>query len=506
MAKRRSKASKEDLQKLSDLEEEARLREELPHLFGWPWYNWAWEFFITTNHVALLTAANQISKSSTQIRKVIDWATDTSKWGHLWSTAPRNFIYMYPSAKVATVEVETKWVPDFLPRGSMKDSPQYGWEIVRSVSTKHVEAIKFNSGVTLHFRSYEQSVVNLQTITAHYIAIDEEPPVDIYDECMFRIAGTNGYFSAVFTATKGQDFFRRCMERIGFADEALPSAWKLQVSAYDCLYYTDGSSSPWTIERIKELEGRCKTPQEVLKRIHGRFVQDDGLRYSFARDRHVQAPPPGLEQAPRAGTSVYSGVDWGSGQERRSKSAVVFFELDKSLTRVRVFKAWRGDGVATTAGDLYNKYMELKKFGVTAAKYDPAARDFYEIAARNGEPFFKADKNRQRGDELLNTLFRYDLITIDSGDDELDKLCTELLTVTEDTEKGDDLVDALRYALIDAPINWEAIMPASSAVTEDKVQEMSELDKRRSGYVTDTIGGFDDDGVLAELEAWGKEY
>lgn len=507
MAKRKTKAATvEQTKLLSELEEEARIREELPHLFGWPWYRWAWDFYTSTNKVSLLTAANQISKSSTQIRKVIDWATDVSKWGALWKhTVPRNFVYMYPSAKVATVEVDTKWVPDFLPRGTMKDHSRYGWEIIRNTSTKNVEAIRFNSGVTVHFRSYEQSAVNLQTITAHYIAIDEEPPVEIYDECMFRIAGTNGYFSAVFTATKGQDFFRRCMERVGFPDEALPAAWKRQVSAYDCLQYMDGSPSSWTVERIKDLESRCKTPQEVLKRIHGRFVKDDGLRYNFNRNNHVQAPPSGFEAMPRNGHSVYSGVDWGSGQERRSKSSVVFIELDRSMTRVRVFKAWRGDGVSTTAGDLFNKYMELKKFAVTAAKYDPAARDFYEIASRNGEPFFKADKNRQRGDELLNTLFKYDLISIDSGDDELDKLCTELVTVTEDTEKGDDLVDALRYALIDAPINWEAIKPDSGVVTEKVAEDMSELDKRRSGYVTDTIGGFEDD-VTAELEAWGREY
>jgi len=486
------------------LEDEVFLTENLPHLFAFKFYKWSYDFFHSQNKICLLTAGNQLSKSSTQIRKMIEWSVNKSLWPKLWKTTPRNFIYMYPSAPVATVEIETKWIPEFLPRGPLKDSAEYGWHLVRN-ATKQIIAIKFNSGITIHFKSYEQNVSNLQTITAHYIAADEELPVEVYDEVVFRISGTDGFFSAVFTATKGQEFWRECMEEVGTTKEKLPDAWKRQVSAYDCLEYMDGTKSHWTIPRIKALEARCKSPQEVLKRVHGRFVRDDGLRYLFRRDKHQVSAPSGCFGIPTPGTYAFAGVDYGSGNTGRSKSAIVFGELSANSRKVRIFKAWRGDGVITTAGDLFNQYMLLKgNIQMTAAAYDYGARDFYVIAERNGEPFFKADKARTRGDELINTLLRYDLLTIDSGDEELDKLCLELLTLAVDDITGDDLVDALRYCIMQMPIDWNAIT-AEFGKEEAEVKEMTELDLRRSGQVTDIIGE-DRQSIDSEIASWNEEY
>lgn len=487
--------------RVSELELEAELIESLPHKFGFKFYEWAWDFYTSRNKVCLLTAGNQLSKSSTQIRKVIEWATNKELWPKLWRTQPKNFVYLYPSMEVSTVEVMTKWVPEFLPRGKYKEHPVFGWSIVTN-ATKKVTAIKFNSGVTVHFKSYEQSASNLQTITAYYIAADEEIPEQLFDEIMFRIAGVDGYFSAVFTATRGQEFWKNCMEDVGTRLEKLPDAWKRQVSAYDCLQYMDGTDSPWTVKRIKQLEARCKNEQEILKRVHGRFVRDDGLRYVFSKDRHHKPSPEGFSGIPRPEFTVYSGVDYASGNAK-GRSAVVFGELSKNMRQVRIFKCWRADGEITTAGDLYNKYILLRNFSVTAAAYDHGARDFFEIASRNGEPFFKADKRRDHGDELINTLLKFNLITFDTGDDELDKLCIELMSLSKDDVHNDDLADALRYCIAVMPIDWQAIRPVED--TPEKIAVMSELDLRRKGLVTDTIVKIDDD-MQAEMNAWAEEF
>lgn len=501
MSKALTKAQAEEIKKL---ELELKLREELPHLYGWKWYKWAYEFFTSTNKICLLTAANQISKSSTQIRKIIDWATDTEKWPILWKTKPKAFVYFYPSLDVATVEVKTKWIPEFLPRGSMKHHETYGWTAEYS-ATKKIIAIHFNSGVSIYFKSYEQTAENLQTITAYYIAVDEECPVELYDEIAFRIAGTDGYFSSVFTATKGQEFWRCVMEERGTQKEKLVGAFKNQISMYDCLQYMDGSPSPWTVERIQQIEARCKNEQEVLRRVHGRFVRDEGLRYQFSRDRHHSlAPPIGFAYIPEERWTVYAGVDYGSGNKNRSKSAIVFAALSADGRKVRVFKAWRGDDQVTTAGDLFNKYMELRNFQVVNGSYDYAARDFYEIASRNGEPFARADKSRERGDELLNTLLRYDMITFDTGDDEINKLCMELASLSVDDEKGDDLADALRYCLMAMPIDWTLIQKVP---LPSKPQPKKENTRHTHSMI---IGGDTDDSTIdpsdAELREWANEY
>ena len=61
----------EKLKRIKEMEERIKLREGLPFLHGWKWYSWARAFFESQNQVNLLCAANQISKSSTQIRKAL---------------------------------------------------------------------------------------------------------------------------------------------------------------------------------------------------------------------------------------------------------------------------------------------------------------------------------------------------------------------------------------------------------------------------------------------------
>ena len=86
----------------------------LPHRYGYPWYGWARSFYESRQHESFLCAANQIGKSSTQIRKMIEWAGNKKLWPKLWTTEPRQFWYLYPNKDTATIEVDLKWIPEFL--------------------------------------------------------------------------------------------------------------------------------------------------------------------------------------------------------------------------------------------------------------------------------------------------------------------------------------------------------------------------------------------------------
>lgn len=155
------------LEKARLLEAKLKLQTELPHLYGWKWYKWARAFFESRNHYNFLVAANQISKSSTQIRKCIHWATARELWPSLWATEPLQFWYLYPSKEVATIEFYKKWVPQFLPRGEMKTHPVYGWR--EEKKDKYISALHFNSGVSIYFKTYGQDVADLQTGTCDAI-------------------------------------------------------------------------------------------------------------------------------------------------------------------------------------------------------------------------------------------------------------------------------------------------------------------------------------------------
>lgn len=447
------------LQKHAELKEKERLQVELPHKYGWKWYDWAWEFHTTRARFAYLCAGNQISKSSTQVRTCIEWATNPELWPELWATRPRQFWYLYPTLNVATVEFDEKWEPEFMPKGSMKTHPVTGWRVVREKNL--VKAIEFNSGVTVYFKSYATNVQALQTSSAHAVFCDEELPEDLYPEISFRIAGVNGYFRMVFTATLGQEYWRRVIEEVGTDMEIQPNAFKRQVTTYDCLRYTDGTPSHWTKERIEELKQALPTQAEIDRRIYGRFVKAEGLVYQSYTSKFF---PRGnihkdVDGVVPSGWKIFAGVDVGSGGHAHP-AAIVFLAVSPDYTQGRVVRCWRGDKIVTTAQDVLEKYIDLRgNWEIEGCYYDHQSADFRTVAERSGETVIKADKG-DKGQGLINSLFKNLALTIPDTD-EGRKLQGELRSLREDADKAkakDDLIDALRFSVASVPWDFEKLI------------------------------------------------
>ena len=240
---------------------------------------------------------------------------------------------------------------------------------------------------------------------------------------------------------------------------------------YECTTYEDGSPSIWTPERIAEAEGQCTSKKEVLKRIHGRFVKDEGLRYdSFDTDRNIQE----AVKIPHE-WKYYSAVDIGSGGKGRSAGAIVFLAINPQNTRGRVVRTWRGDHEETTASDILTKYRLIRgEIPVTQAGYDYASREFGLIAARSGEAFVRADKTKNSGEATLNTLFKSGALTIDAGVYHNQRLITELMSVPSGAKNRnyqDDLTDALRYAAALVPWDFASITPGESPTDVEEVRD-----------------------------------
>lgn len=458
-----------------------QLREELPHKYGFPWYAWAKEYFDSTNRMCFLTAGNQLSKSSSQIRKCIDWATDKSKWPALWPNAisgPNLFWYFYPTAAVATEEFELKWSL-FLPRGKMKTDPIYGW--MEYYKSGQINSIVFNSGVTVIFKAYAQSTTDIQTGTVYAEWLDEECPLSHWPELQARVNATDGYISMVFTATIGQEYWRKVSEGKG-SNELFPEADKWQVTLFDCLEYADGSASPWTFEKTKRAVARsCSDPAnqqavmkindleqlkkftltlpdaEVQRRILGRFVMIGGRKFeSFRREFNVVDPHP----IP-SNWLYYGGVDYGSGGESGHPSACVFIAVSPDFTTGRVIRGRRADGVLTTSKDLLDIYRDVRGSLTCAVQvYDYHCVDFHTFATQAQEPFQKAEKSHELGVPSVNNLFKMRALAIFDNDVELEKLVVELTSLQFSTLKNkakDDFCDALRYTVMAIPWNWKAL-------------------------------------------------
>lgn len=496
------------LARLELLEQKLALKEGLPHLYGFPWYPWAKEFFESVNATNFLVAANQISKSSTQIRKVIHWATETSLWPRLWpKRRPSMFWYFYPTKDTLSIEFDEKWEREFLPKGKYKDDPKYGWKLERRDGVPW--AIHFNSGLSVYFKTYEQKAKNLQSATVDAIFADEEMPEHLWDEVNLRRQATDGYFHMVFTATLGQEIWRATMEERNTEAEKFKDAFKLQVSMFDCLTYTDGTPGAWTPERIQRVINSCKTDAEVQRRVYGRFVVDSGLKYpSFTRKGNMK-PPAGA--VPRD-WKIYSGTDPGGGGEGHP-GAVCFVAIRPDYKYGRVFRGWRGEGELTTAGDVLMKYRALRgNLTVTGPYYDWQAKDFATIAGREGEAFFPAEKSHEIGEQILNVLFKNRMLDIDDVP-ELEPLAHEFTTLKNSTPKNrakDDFIDALRYAVTLIPWDWTAIpdfaLAAEELAAKNKVDEkIPTIDDERRAFV---LGEREapEYGPDEEMAEWGSLY
>lgn len=445
----------------------------------------------------LCTAGNQSGKTTWMICKNIEWAGNTDLWPSLWPNMisqgrpVTQFWYFYPDSKTANREFSQKWVKEWLPSGEYKEKGNYAWkEYYKQNDIDRIEF--FNTGVTIYFFTYGQSADVAQASTVFMVSVDEELPyTKFFGELSARLSTTDGYFNAGFTATLGQDEWRCAMEESG-PYELFPDAFKKQISLYDCVVKEDGSPGLWTPERIKKQEAKYGTKNEVLKRVYGKFVKDSGLVFP-AFDRGKNVVHLSKQKKLPNNWSTYVGIDIGSGGDKGHPSAISFIRINPEYTRGYVYKMWRGDGIVTTATDVLEKYREMKgNESITLCSYDWASAEFGIVASRMGESVVKANKSREAGDTLVNTLFRNSMLKI-YEDEESIKLINELNSLDVDTKKTkakDDAIDSVRYAVMSIPWDFSCIN-AEEIPEPDKYIGMSEREEYRQKQL---------DGKNPELE------
>lgn len=491
-------------EKLALLEKKKDLIEGLPHLYAHKIYKWQRDFINERNHRCFLTSGNQTGKSSSQIMKCITWATSPDLWPELWSAQwdalksdkIRLFWYLYPDGGTATIEFETKW-SKYLPSGKYKDHPIYGWKA--EYRSGNIESITFNSGVMVVFKFYSQKAMNIQAQTVYACFVDEEIPYELYSEVTSRLNATEGYFSMVFTATLGQEEWRRTMEEKG-EKELFSEAWKRQISLYDCMEYEDGSPSGWTERRITRVINSYPTRADVEARVFGKFGVTEGRVYeSFDPGVNIIQPIDiGKDYY------IYGGIDIGSGGKNHP-SALVLIAVRNDFRKGYVFRGWRGDNVITTNRDVVDKYMELiKGLNPLATYYDWHAKDFGMIGISVIPGLQPAEKSHDIGEGILNVLFKNKKLMI-FDTPELQPLRNELTSLKVDTPKNkahDDYVDALRYSVSKIPWNYDDI-DDNVILNTTTVKVKTDVEKRRDAFVNQPSVK---ESIDREMEEWNELY
>jgi hypothetical protein len=514
-------------EKLRLLEEKLKLQQGLPHLYGLKLYKWQKEYkeakFIKKR---LLCAANQIGKSTGQIIDRIDIATDPSLWPKLWPaqfdvnphSKPYSW-YLYPNQDTVTDEIENKWIPYYLPRGEFQTHEIYGWKIVRK--NKVVKYIEFNSGYRIYFKTYNQDVHDLQSGTVWAIDCDEELPEHLLPELQARLFASDGYFSMAFTATIGQEFWKKVIEGVRKGEEQpWEDAWKCQISMFDCMVYADGTPSTWSKARIEQVIRNCKSKAEVKRRVYGKFIRDEGLKYeTFDRDRNYKTYPGTDKGRPFKGVpkgwSVYSGVDIGSGGKHGHPSAYSFLAVSPDLTKIRWFRGRRLDGIKTTAGDVYQWYCKDRgKIIPVKQAYDFACADYGTIAGQ-ADTWEKAKKDHTLGEFALNTALKTGMFQIyydpDDPDDESIKLVEEFESLAHNTDKKvarDDFIDSVRYAITQIPIDWQSVFEGKHLPRKKEQAPKGSLERERPNdyFRSRKEESAELNSIQAEINEWADLY
>ena len=171
----------------------------------------------------------------------------------------------------------------------------------------------------------------------------------------------------------------------------------------------------------------------------------------------------------------------------------------------------RLDGIETTAGDILKFYTTDKgAISITTQVYDSAAKDFGTISTRMGIPFNKAQKDHSIGELALNTAFKSGILKI-YKDEELIKLVRELETLLVTTPKNkskDDFIDALRYAIMEIPIDWEEVLENGEIKVEKKSNIPDPKDRRAmyDYWDSEEFRKENENEIENELDFWGDLY
>jgi phage terminase large subunit-like protein len=93
----------------------------------------------------------------------------------------------------------------FLPRAEFVDTTlaRGAADAFDTIVVKHYTDGIHDGNSTIQFKAYEQGRKKFQSATLDFVWLDEEPPMDIYMECMARITATKGMIYLTFTPLEG---------------------------------------------------------------------------------------------------------------------------------------------------------------------------------------------------------------------------------------------------------------------------------------------------------------
>lgn len=154
------------------------------------------------------------------------------------------------------------WIVDISMNSGRSDSPDGG--VIDCITIKNV----FGGFGRLWFKSSEMGRAKFQGASVDFVWFDEEPPEDIYIECLMRVADTKGDVFGTMTPLKGRTFV---YDRIYLNSRHDNEVW------YE---FMDWSDNPHLDTEEMNRLSESLSAEELNSRRYGRFGESYGLVYS----------------------------------------------------------------------------------------------------------------------------------------------------------------------------------------------------------------------------------
>ena len=165
------------------------------------------------------------------------------------------------------------WIADITMLSGRRDSPAGG--VIDQIKIKNV----FGGISTLGFKSCDQGREKFQGSSLDFVWFDEEPPRDIYEECLMRVMDRRGDIFGTMTPLKGRTFI--------FGEIYLNAKNNAEVW-HEFMNWEDNTFLPKA--EIKQLESSLSAAA-LDARKYGKFSEGSGLVYpEFDESVHVIPP------------------------------------------------------------------------------------------------------------------------------------------------------------------------------------------------------------------------
>jgi len=192
-----------------------------------------------------------------------------------WVVSPTYEVQREVSQSKILSYLRPEWIVDVTMQSGRKSSPEGG--VIDYLTIKNV----FGGVSRIGFKSADQGREKFQGASLDFVWFDEEPPRDVYEECLMRVMDRKGEIWGTMTPLKGRTFV---YDEIYLNKRQNKEIWSITMEWAD---------NPYLDPQEIELLTNAFDKESVESRRYGKFSDEGGLVYpEFDDSVHVVDPFP----------------------------------------------------------------------------------------------------------------------------------------------------------------------------------------------------------------------